>query len=201
MYNMSTRRKFNKHKKFNNISNKQKALCDVCEFPFYKTTPIVLDSFDSIPEFDIAGVLQNILKDKQLSRIPIYHNFFVTLPSGEQVKIDLVLVIGNKTVWIEYGGYQHIGLVPDLYPEDADAVAAGLTSNQRLRNQKYRDDEVRKYAKAHDISLIVYQTESPDKWATKAFNNDYLSYRSVKTDLEQALDKLCFIYNNNVTTY
>lgn len=172
-------------------------------FKFYKSHRLCKNLFEFNTEYLTALPIQKYLRHQGLSYATVEVNKEVEIPVIGKRYIDFVITWSDTVVWVEYNGYQHIGLVNDAekYPEDVEALKKGLKTNSRLEAQKYRDEKVKEYAKNNNISLIVYQTPSNDKHRTDEFNDDYLSYRSVKFDLKNAFYTPCYIYNNTRTNY
>lgn len=170
---------------------------------FYKSYKIYRTNFLSDPEFELAKSIKKYLNHYGMSYATVEVNKEVDIPGVGTRFIDFVITWGTEVIWIEYNGYQHVGLVNDAtkYPSDVEALKKGLTTNDRLEGQKYRDLKLKEYAQNLGISLIVYQTPYPDRHRTSSFNDDFLSYRSVKIDMKNAFYKPCYIHNNNRINY
>jgi hypothetical protein len=178
-------------------------MCKPPYFKFYKSYKIYRNSFLSNAEYELAISIKKYLFNYGAAYATVEVNKEVDIPGVGKRYIDFVVTWGTETIWIEYNGYQHIGLVndPKKYPSDVEALKQGLQTNDRLESQKYRDLKLKEYAEQLGISLIVYQTPYSDLKGTKAFNDDLLSYRSVKIDMKNAFYKPCYIYNNNRRNY
>lgn len=107
---------------------------------------MVMDVHTAIFQQQVKKIIINILKEKG---VPFYYNYFINKIDKEEVKQYRVdFYFPKLNLIIEYNGSQHYNATTCF------GSATKETADQRLLEQKARDECVNIFCKKHNINII-----------------------------------------------